>query len=175
MFYLSEKEKEVEYLSKMAKRLQKSIRNVVVEKVHNKQALMGNVREMNYSIIVVSNDPKEMRNYFDLYEALEKEGLEDRVIFIRRENEISEKFTQRVNSVVEKHKYRKTSIFQKEVIFYGTIDFFKHVLRSFPALKFKKFIDISKEKDKVKEFLSVQTEVIVTNVKICTCQEYFSH
>lgn len=100
LFYLSEKEKEVEYLSKMAKRLQKSIRNIVVEKVHSKQALMASVREMNYSIIVVSNDPKEMKNYFDLYEGLEKEGLEDRVIFIRREHEISEKLTQRVYSVV---------------------------------------------------------------------------
>lgn len=64
LFYLSEKEKEVEYLSKMAKRLQKSVRNIVVEKVHSRQALMASVRDMNYSIIVVSSDPKEMRSYF---------------------------------------------------------------------------------------------------------------
>ena len=175
LFYLSEKEKEVEYLSKMAKRLQKSVRNIVVEKVLSRQALVASVREMSYSIIVVSSDPKEMRNYFDLYEALEKEALEDRVIFVRREQEISEKLTQRVHSVVEKHKYRRTSIFEKEAIFYGSLDFFKHVLRHFPALRFKKFIDCSKEKDKVKEFLGIQTELVVTNVKVCACQEYFSH
>lgn len=175
LFYLSEKEKEVEYLSKMAKRLQKSVRNIVVEKVHSRQALMANVRDMNYSIIVVSSDPKEMRSYFELYEALEREGLEDRVIFVRREHEISEKLTQRVYSVVEKHKYRRTSIFEKEVIFYGSLDFFKHVLRNFPALRFKRFIDSSKEREKVKQFLGVQTELIVTNAKLCSCQEYFSN
>lgn len=49
------------------------------------------------------------------------------------------------------------------------------MLRNFPVLRFKKFIDSSKEKDKIKEFLCIQAEVVVTNVKICTCQEYFSH
>lgn len=136
---------------------------------------MANVRDMNYSIIVVSSDPKEMRSYFELYEALEREGLEDRVIFVRREHEISEKLTQRVYSVVEKHKYRRTSIFEKEAIFYGSLDFFKHVLRNFPALRFKRFIDSSKEREKVKQFLGVKNELVVTNVKLCTCQEYFSN
>ena len=64
LFYLSEKEKEVEYLSKMAKRLQKSVRNIVVAKVHSRKELMASVCAMNYSIIVVSSDHKEMRSYF---------------------------------------------------------------------------------------------------------------
>lgn len=173
LFYLSEKEKEVEYLAKMAKRLQRSVRNIAVEKVGSRQALVASVAAMNYSIVVVSSDPKEMRSCFDLFEALEKEGLEDRAIFVRREHEISEKLTQRVYSVVEKHKYRRTSIFDKEAIFYGSLDSFKHVLRSFPSLRFKRFIDAGKEREKVKAFLGVPTELVVSSVRLCGCQEYF--
>lgn len=43
----------------------------------------------NYSIILMSNDAKEMRASFELCEELERAGLEDRVIFIRRDNEIN--------------------------------------------------------------------------------------
>lgn len=49
------------------------------------------------------------------------------------------------------------------------------MLRTFPALRFKRFIDSGKEREKVKQFLGVQTELIVTNVRVCCCQEYFSN
>ena len=75
--------------------------------------------------------------------------------------------------MVEKHKYRRTSIFEKEAIFYGSLDFFKHVLRSFPSLRFKLFIDASKEREKVRPFLAVPTELVISSVRLCGCQEYF--
>lgn len=58
LFYLSDKEKEVDYLSKMAKRLQKTLRNAIVEKINTKDELLNRVEKSNYSIILVSNDTK---------------------------------------------------------------------------------------------------------------------
>jgi len=72
--------------------------------------LLETAERANYSIILMSSDAKEMRASFELCEELERAGLEDRVIFIRRDNEINEKLTQRIYSVIEKPKYRKTNI-----------------------------------------------------------------
>ena len=49
--------------------------------------------------------------------------------------------TQRIYSVIEKSKYRKANILEKELVFFGTTESFRAILRSFPSLKFKKLID----------------------------------
>jgi hypothetical protein len=97
------------------------------------------------------------------------------VIFLRRDNEINDKLTQRVYSVVEKPKYRKVPILSKELVFFGPAEVFKAVLRSFPALRFKRFIDSSREREKLLPFLEIQTEVVVSSVRICPCQEQYIH
>jgi hypothetical protein len=54
--------------------------------VNSREGLVGKVERMNYAIAMVSSDSKEMRSSFELYEQLEREGLEDRIIFLRRDN-----------------------------------------------------------------------------------------
>ena len=43
--------------------------------------------------------------------------------------------------MIEKPKYRKANILEKELVFFGTTESFKVILRSFPSLKFKILID----------------------------------
>jgi hypothetical protein len=45
LFYLNEKEKEVNYILKMARRIERSVRGVKVQKVFNKGGLMEKIRE----------------------------------------------------------------------------------------------------------------------------------
>ena len=62
-FYLGEKEKEVNYLLKVAKRLDHSLKEVKVAKVMNKNSLLKKVKDQNYSLVVLSNEGKEIRGH----------------------------------------------------------------------------------------------------------------
>ncbi len=55
------------------------------------------------------------------------------------------KILQKIESTIYRPKFMKQSIIDKPLIFYGTLDTFKYVLKYYPKLSFKKFIDSSKE------------------------------
>lgn len=67
LFYLNEKEKEHNYLVKMGRKMERSIRNLKVVKVYNKADLVDKIREEDYSIVLFSNDSKEMKGHLEIY------------------------------------------------------------------------------------------------------------
>jgi hypothetical protein len=48
------------------------------------------------------------------------------------------------------------------------------VLRNFPHLHFKKFIDSNKEKQQLAKFLAIRTEVVMTTLKVCPCNDHYA-
>lgn len=51
----------------------------------------------------------------------------------------------KIEDTLSRPKFIKRYITQKPLIFYGTLESFKFVLKYFPKLTFKKFIDKAKE------------------------------
>jgi hypothetical protein len=57
----------------------------------------------------------------------------------------------------------------KSIVFYGTLDIFKYVLKHFPKLTFKKFIDSGKERAALNVFLASRGEVVMSHLRVCEC------
>ena len=68
---MDEKEKDFNYLLKMAKKIEKSVRNTKVSKVLNRFKLIEKIKKNPYSVVIFSNDTKEMKAHLEIYEALE--------------------------------------------------------------------------------------------------------
>ena len=107
LFYFSEREKETSYMIKMAKKIQKSITNARVVKIFHRENLIEKITKMSYSIIVIGSEGKELEGLIDLCERIEAHGLEDRVIFIKRESEISERTIEHIEKIVIMPKHVK--------------------------------------------------------------------
>lgn len=58
---------------------------------------------------------------------------------------MSYKAMKKIEDTLSRPKFIKRYITQKPLIFYGTLESFKFVLKYFPKLTFKKFIDKAKE------------------------------
>jgi hypothetical protein len=58
LFYLDEKEKDVNYLLKMAKKIERSARNSKVSKILTRERLLHKVQSQQHSIAIFSNDTK---------------------------------------------------------------------------------------------------------------------
>ena len=80
----------------MAKKIEKSVRNTKVAKVLKRQRLVEKIEEQQYSIVVFSNETKEMKAHIDIFLTLEEKGLEDRAIFLRRDSDLSSNVLQKI-------------------------------------------------------------------------------
>jgi hypothetical protein len=60
----------MKFLLKMAKKIEKTVKQAKVAKVLNKQRLLDKIQSSQHSIVIFSSDTKEMRHHLDIYEAL---------------------------------------------------------------------------------------------------------
>ena len=147
----------------MAKKIEKSVRNTKVAKVLKRQRLVEKIEEQQYSIVVFSNETKEMKAHIDIFLTLEEKGLEDRAIFLRRDSDLSSNVLQKIENTILRPKYIKCNIIDKPLIFFGSLESFKMVLKEYPKLTFKKFLDINKDRQDALNFLRMKNEVVLTN------------
>ena len=78
----------MDYVIKVTKRIERSVRNTKVAKLFQENSLLHKAHKNVYSFLILSNDPKQTRGYVSLYAALEREGLGDRIVVVRRDAEM---------------------------------------------------------------------------------------
>lgn len=60
----------MQFLLKMAKRIERTVKKAKVAKVLNKQRLVDKIESNQHTVVIFSNDTKEMRTHLEMFEAL---------------------------------------------------------------------------------------------------------